>query len=196
MATLSTAAPDPAHQRKVRRNLVILALVCIAPMLASYALYYLWRPGEAKNYGELLQTTPVPEIAQAADNGPFAALKGKWTLLMVDAPACAKPCADKLWQMRQLRLTQGKEMERMTRLWVVDGDGPPDAARLAEYEGTIALPAAQIPGLMRLLREGDPTAHLYVIDPLGNLMMRFPKDPDLNRVKKDLLHLLKVSRIG
>jgi hypothetical protein len=35
-----------------------------------------------------------------------------------------------------------------------------------------------------------------VIDPIGNLMMRFPADPDLNRVKKDLVHLLKVSRIG
>lgn len=196
MATLSTAVPDPAHQRKVRRNLVILALVCIAPMAASYALYYLWRPGAAKNYGELLPPTPVPELAQAAAGDPLASLKGKWTLVMVDSPDCAKPCADKLWQMRQLRLTQGKEMDRMSRLWVVDGDAPPDPVRLAEYEGTLAVSATRIPGLMTLLRDREPSAHLFVIDPLGNLMMLFPQDPDLNRVKKDLIHLLKVSRIG
>jgi hypothetical protein len=180
-----------------RRSLVILALVCIAPLVASYLFYYVWRPEGARNYGELIAPTPVPELAEAsADVAPFDALKGKWVMVVVDQGACPEPCQARLWLVRQLRLTQGKEMDRVARVWVVTDEVPPDPVLLAEHEGMVLLKPAQIPGLMTLLDAREAADHIFLVDPLGNLMMRFPKDPDPNRMKKDLIHLLKVSRIG
>ncbi len=193
---MSTSASESAHQKRSRRSLILLALVCIAPVAASYFFYYVWRPEGVRNYGELIAPTPVPEIAGTGPSGPTAPLKGKWILLMADSGECGEPCRAKLWQLRQLRLTQGKEMERLERLWLVDDERTPDGALLREYEGTQVLRQGDIPGLAALLKDRSPRDHLFVIDPIGNLMMRFPKDPDLNRVKKDLIHLLKVSRIG
>jgi hypothetical protein len=193
---MSTSLSESAHQQRSRRNLILLALVCIAPVAASYFFYYVWRPEGVRNYGELIAPTPVAEISNAGASGPAASLKGKWVLLMVDSGECAEPCRSKLWQLRQLRLTQGKEMERLERLWIVDDARSPGGALLREYEGTQVLRQEDVPGLAALLKERSPRDHLFVIDPIGNLMMRFPKDPDLNRVKKDLIHLLKVSRIG
>lgn len=193
---MSTSVSENARQQRSRRSLVLLALVCIAPVAASYFLYYVWRPEAARNYGELIPPTAVAEIAGATASGASAPLKGKWILVMVDGGDCAEPCRTKLWQLRQLRLTQGKEMDRVERLWLVDDARTPDGALLREFEGTRVLREADIPGLSSLLKARSPRDHLFVVDPIGNLMMRFPKDPDLNRVKKDIIHLLKVSRIG
>ena len=180
-----------------RRSLIILAIICVAPLVASYLLYYGWRPEGSKNYGELIAPTPVAELASAAAADPqVVALKGKWVMVVVDPGGCPEPCRARLWLVRQLRLTQGKEMDRVARAWVVTDDVTPDPALLAEHEGMVVLKPAQVPGLMSLLEARAAQDHVFLVDPLGNLMMRFPKDPDPNRMKKDLLHLLKVSRIG
>lgn len=194
---MSTSTSDAATKRG-RRELIGLALVCIAPVAASYFLYYGWQPSHFKNYGDLIPLAPVAALApvpKAAPVDDLAALRGKWLLVMTDAGACEKSCRDKLWQLRQLRLTQGKEMDRIVRVWLVD-----DAAAVrpldADYEGTVVLPRSRFPELANMPAPASPRDHLYVIDPIGNLMMRFPKDADLNRVKKDLIHLLKASQIG
>jgi hypothetical protein len=194
---MSTSTSDAATKRG-RRELIGLALVCIAPVAASYFLYYGWQPSRFKNYGDLIPLAPVAALApvpKAAPVDDLAALRGKWLLVMTDAGACEKSCRDKLWQLRQLRLTQGKEMDRIVRVWLVD-----DAAAVrpldADYEGTVVLPRSRFPELANMPAPASPRDHLYVIDPIGNLMMRFPKDADLNRVKKDLIHLLKASQIG
>jgi hypothetical protein len=186
-------------KKKFRRELLLLAAVVIAPVVASYLAYYVWRPQTFKNYGELL--APAPIAALSVDASPVAPaeladLRGKWVLLSVDRAECAENCRQKLWQMRQLRLTQGKDMDRIARAWVVVDGGVPDPSLLAEFEGTVVV----APSVSQLLASppapGSPTDHLYLIDPLGNLMMRFPKDADPNLIKKDLAHLLRVSRVG
>ena len=193
---MSSSSTDSSRNRG-RRSLVILALVCVAPLVASYLFYYVWRPEGSKNYGELIAPTPVPEFASpAAGNPQLAALKGKWVMVVVDAGGCPEPCRARLWLVRQLRLTQGKEMDRVMRAWVVSDEVTPDPALLAEHEGMVLLKPAQVRGLMSLLERRAARDHVFLIDPLGNLMMQFPKDPDPNRMKKDLIHLLKVSRIG
>jgi len=166
-------------------------------MVASYLFYYVWRPEGSKNYGELIAPSPVAELAAPSAADPvLAALKGKWVMVVVDDGACPEPCRARLWLVRQLRLTQGKEMDRVARAWVVRDDVAPDPALLAEHEGMVLLKPAQVPGLMALLQMRAARDHIFLVDPLGNLMMRFPKEPDPNRMKKDLIHLLKVSRIG
>lgn len=188
-------------RRRPRRELWLLLLVTVAPIVASYLAYYVWRPAGFKNYGELIAPTPLGGIAAApgaAGSTPFDAadLKGHWVLVMVDSGDCAARCRDKLWQMRQLRLTQGKDQDRVARAWLVDDDVPPAAELLKEYDGTVTVPVKASPLLGKLPADAALREHLFLVDPLGNLMMRFPKDADPNRIKKDLTHLLKVSRIG
>lgn len=196
---MSTSVPV-ANRTSARLKLLLLALVCAAPVIGSYLLYFVVPPeGGKKNYGELIPIVavsalaPRPGVPVPTDLAPVT---GKWLLVMVDSGACDDGCTKKLWQIRQLRLTQGKEMDRVVRVWLVDDGVTPREALGKEYEGTVVFPRSRFPELARLPATGTPRDHLYLIDPLGNLMMRFPADPDLNRVKKDLVHLLKVSGIG
>lgn len=191
-----STSPSESAQRSARRKLVILALLCIAPVAASYLLYYNWRPAHTNNYGELIPPVPLEDFTRAEATGDLAGLKGKWTMVIVDSGECSGPCRNKLWQLRQLRLTQGKDMDRVARAWLVDDEATPDPLLLENYEGTVVLRASQVPALVRNLAGREPRKHIFLIDPLGNLMMRFPESPDLSRVKKDLTHLLKVSQIG
>ena len=126
---------------------------------------------------------------------PFATFD---PLLQVDGGTCAAPCRDKLFAMRQLRLMQGKEMERVERVWLIDDQAPLETTLMREYDGTRFVRAdAKI--LSGWLPVEDSTAiqdHLYLIDPRGHLMMRFPKDADPGKVKKDIGKLLRASSIG
>lgn len=177
-----------------------MAVICAVPVVASYLAYFVWQPSHFKNYGELIPQTPLPELeaVQTAADDPLAIPpKGHWTLLMVDSGRCEASCQTKLWQMRQLRLTQGKDADRVSRAWLVDDGETPAPELLREYGGTVLIPGEGGGGLAgRLPAERSPRDHLYLVDPLGNLMMRFPRDADPNRIKKDLIQLLKVSRIG
>ena len=124
------------------------------------------------------------------------ALKGKWVLLMVDSGTCDAFCRQKLFQMRQVRLTQGKDMERIERTWLVDDDARPSDALVAEYQGTRVVAARGNPMLSRLPADASVRDHIYIVDPLGNPMMRYPRDADTSKMKKDVTRLLKVSGAG
>jgi hypothetical protein len=172
----------------LRNKLVLIGAVCAAPVLAGWILYLShWTPRDTGNYGELISPRPL--------SGPaLEALRGKWVLVAFDAGACDASCERKLYFMRQARKAQGKELERVERLWVVTDAAAPRAELLAAIEGTRILQlksfaaAADFPG--------NPVQHIYLIDPLGNLMMRFPPDPDPSRTVKDLQRLLKYSKFG
>jgi len=165
----------------LRNKLLWVALVCIAPLVLGTAAYLLgWSPGAPSNYGELIPPRVVP----------LTELRGKWVLVSFDAGACDAYCERKLYIMRQVRRAQGKEMERIERLWVLTDAAKPRADALAASEGT------RISRNKNFDFPGNTPDHIYVVDPLGNLMMRFPRDPDPSRVIKDLQRLLKVSRFG
>lgn len=165
----------------MKSKLVLIALVCAAPLVLGTAAYLLgWSPGKPGNYGELVPPRAVPAA-------PFAALRGKWVLVSADAAACDAYCEKKLYFMRQARRAQGKDMDRVERLWLVSGAGAPRAELLAAIEGTRVV-ALEDPAFTR--------EHIYLVDPLGNLMLRFPRDPDPSRMIKDLQRLLRYSRSG
>src|SRR5438132_502246 len=125
--------------------------------------------------------------------GPLVALRGKWVFLTVDAAACAAACERKLYVVRQVRRGQGKDAERIERLWLLTDGGKPRAELLAAIEGS-HLAAADAELLKSL--PGNAPEYIYLVDPLGNLMMRFPGDPDPSRLIKDLQRLMKYSRFG
>ena len=187
-----TQADSP---RRGLKTVVLIFLVCLVPLVASYLVYYLWPPKSRMNYGSLIDPRPLPSSPLARPDGSafvFADLKGRWVMLQIDASSCAEACRRKLYQMRQVRLTQGKDMGRIERVWLLRDDGPVDAVLLRDYQGThLARAAGAVIGAFPA--ERDPVDHIYLIDPLGNLMLRFPKDADPSRMKSDLERLLKVS---
>lgn len=190
---------ETARRRGARRVLLLLALVCIAPIVASYVIYYGLRPSARVNYGELLVTAPAPDIAGVDGEGAplrLAALRGRWVLLTADDATCDARCEGKLYATRQARTMQGAERERVVRLWLRPADAPaPPAAMRAAHPDLTIMRAEQrqwdaLPG------PGGARANIYLLDPLGNLVLRYPADPDIKGLAKDLERLLRASQIG
>ena len=164
-----------------RLKLAGLFFVCAAPFVLAWMAYLFgWAAGTTSNYGELIVPRPL-------SGPPFEALRGKWVLVTTDGAACDAVCEKKLYFVRQVRRAQGKDMDRVERLWLLADGGTPRPELLAAIEGA------------RVAAFKDANfspGHIYVVDPLGNLMMRFPTDPEPSMVIKDLQRLLKASRIG
>lgn len=190
-------------QASGRWKLFAILAICAAPVVASYLAYYVIKPQARTNYGALLdpRSYPMPALdASTLDGKPggLEAYRGKWIMLQVNDADCPQACQDKLFQMRQLRLTQGRDQDRIERVWLVTDRQPVTTLLLREYDGTRLLRVkpqalqAWLPGTAGT----TPADHIYLIDPLGNLMMRFPKNGDPNKIKKDLTRLLKASSIG
>ena len=193
---MSGAKPRTPERRGV---LLLLAAIALLPLAAAYGLYFFWRPSKFTNYGELLAPTSLADtVVRQADGSTFdfVSLRGKWVLLMVDSGKCDAFCQAKLYRMRQVRLTQGESMQRIERAWLIDDDSAPSARLLAEYAGTQQIRAQGSPLLKRLPAQGSVRAHIYVVDPLGNLILRYAGDADAMGMKKDITRLLKISRIG
>jgi len=170
----------------VRANtkLALLFAACAAPFVLAWLAYeFRWGAGQSGNYGELMAPQPVA--------GPLAPLRGKWVFVTFDAAACDATCEKKLYVVRQVRRAQGKEMHRVERLWLVTDGGKPRPELLAAIEGSHVAPAD--PQTVKAFFGGQ---QIYLVDPLGNLMMRFPPEPDPAKVIKDLQRLLKYSRFG
>jgi hypothetical protein len=119
-------------------------------------------------------------------------------MLQVDSGECGEVCQGKLFKMRQLRLTQGKEKDRIERVWLVTDNTPLESILMREYDGTrmLRVDAAAAGKWLPVDTGKQAVDYLYMIDPLGNLMMRFPQEGDPNKMKKDIGKLLKASRIG
>ncbi len=187
-----------------RKTLWLVAAVCIAPFVASFAAYYFYQPDGRVNYGELMADQQLPAAALKLTDGKafaLAQLRGKWLFVTVDDAACDAYCEKKLWQIRQVRKTQGKYPERIERVWLITGGGQPAPRLSSEFEGTwlvnVAGSAAAGSAVLEALpHAGTLTDHIYLVDPLGNLVLRYPRAADPSRMKKDLDRLLRVSRIG
>lgn len=188
----------PKAARTNRRTLILLLVVMCAPFIASYLLYF-WevRPGSI-NYGELLEVKPVSGTGlNQLDNTIFRMrqLRGKWALLTVDSGSCDEQCRKKLYYMRQVRLVQNKEMNRIERVWLIDDNETPDPKILDDFKDSWYISAKDSEILASIPTKESQRDHIYLIDPMGNLMMRFPKDPDPTKMAKDVKRLLQVSQM-
>ena len=190
-------------KKKTYWTLFLVIAACAAPVILSYLTYYVIKPQTRNNYGDLIdpRAYPIPDLGSTDLEGKPASLeqfRGKWILLQVDAAGCDKGCQQKLYYMRQLRLTQGKEMDRIERVWLITDDAPLDIGLMKQYDGThlLRVDPQKLAAWLPVVDGTKASDHLYMIDPLGNLMMRFPKDPDANKIKKDITRLLKASGIG
>ncbi len=195
---------DPEKARKRGRwKLFAVLMVCAAPIILSYLTYYVIKPSGRTNYGTLIdpRTRPIPAMPSTTLDGRPRELKqfaGKWIMLKVGGGECGEACQKQLFAMRQWRLMQGKNMSRIERVWLVTDAQPLDTQTIRQYDGMHLLRAPQdiVNGWLPAEAGTTPASHIYLIDPLGNLMMRFPADPDVRKVYKDIAKLLKASAIG
>jgi hypothetical protein len=211
-----------AHDRRQRRILIGVALMFFTPLALAFYLYYgkFWHPGARVNAGELIQPArPLPSLALplaaeaavspgagAAAGAPPAGetnpqfLKGKWTLLYIQHGRCDDECRKHLYDTRQVRLALDREMPRVQRVFIGDGDCCELAELKAAHPDLIAVraSAADEPLLALLpVREGAVNSHrIYLIDPLGNAMMFYAPSVSSKGMLEDMKRLLRLSSIG
>jgi hypothetical protein len=182
--------------------LLVLA-ICAAPVIASYLTYFVIRPEGRTNYSELIQPQrPLPGTLPLTDLQGRAvspeSLKGQWLLVVVSNAACDAACEKHLWLQRQLRETLGRDADRVDKLWLITDGATPRPETLAgvttNTDATVlrvprpALAAWFEPAAGRALED-----HLYIVDPLGNWMMRAPPDAEPAKLKSDVVKLLRAS---
>ncbi len=201
------ADPVQAARRRTysgRIKMLLVLAICAAPVLASYFTYYVVRPQGRTNYGVLIQPTRgMPALELATLDGepmPASALRGQWLLLTVGPAACNAGCERRLLLQRQLREMLGRERDRLDKVWLVtDGAAlaTPLRASLEAGAGTpVKVLRADAAAVARWLQPAAGQAlqdHLYIVDPLGEWMLRLPADPDPARARRDLERLLRAS---
>ena len=196
------AQADEARTVSGRWKMLLVLLVCAAPVIASYFTYYVVRPESRRNYGELV-TPPVdmPDVQARDLNGApvsLKSLKGQWLLVSVGSGACDDACQKNLYFQRQLREVLGKDKDRLDRIWLISDEQPVPPALMSALNQAQAL-RVDAAVLHNWLKPADGHAlseHLYVVDPMGNWMMRFPARMDVNsasKAKRDLERLMRAS---
>jgi len=183
-----------------RLKMFIVLLVCAAPVVASYLAYFVIRPEGRTNYSELVEPLrPIPAALPLTDlqGRPVAAesLKGQWLLVVVSGGACDSRCEHYLWLQRQLRETLGREKERVDKVWLIDDAATPRSATLDAIAGATVLrvPRDALAGWLAPAPQRTLEQHVYIVDPLGNWMMRVPVDPEPAKFKRDVEKLLRAS---
>lgn len=196
----ATAVRERPDARTGRWKMLAVLLVCATPVIASYFTYYVIRPEGRRNYGELIDPQrPLPAVAALAADGSrteLLALKGQWLLLSVTGGACDAACQQHLYFQRQLRESLGREKDRLDRVWLVNDQAAiPDALNTA-LQGATVLRVAGLEQWLQPAAGQRLSDHLYVVDPMGNWMMRFPANMDASgaaQAKRDLERLLRAS---
>jgi len=193
---------DPRRVRHGRIKILLVLLVCAAPVVASYFTYFVVRPQARSNYGTLiLPTRAMPALPLRALDGSAVdaqSLKGQWLLVAVGPSGCDAACQQRLYMQRQLREMLGRERDRIDKVWFVTDAGEPSAALRTGLGSDPAMHLLRAPRqALAAWLEAEPGRsledHLYLVDPMGEWMLRLPADADPARVKRDLDKLLRAS---
>lgn len=193
-----------------RRSLTpfwVLLTVTALPFIAAWIVYFnpsLLGDRSTSNHGTLVTPPrPIPQMQlETLDATGFdtAALAGNWTLLTVADSNCDGDCETNLYHLRQIRLAMGEERKRILRILVLNDPATTEAIRkrVAPFEGTVVV-TGPAPARDRLLEtlagSGDATNRVFLIDPLGDLMMAYPPVPSARDVLKDLERVLEVVQL-
>lgn len=202
MPDLQAGSVGVTRTKHGRWKMLAVFLVCAAPVVASYFTYYVVRPSTISSFGELINPQrPTPPFKVSTLDGQtvqLQALKGQWLLVSVAGGACDAMCQNHLYLQRQLRETLGKEKDRLDWVWLVNDDAPVlDTLKSALKDATVLrLPADKLATWLQPSTGHQLTEQLYLVDPMGNWMMRFP--PGFNaesarKAKRDIERVLRAS---
>lgn len=196
------AVATAQRARHGRWKMFGVLLICAAPVIASYFTYYVVRPEGRRNYGELIdpqRTMPQVDATSLDGNAvSLASLKGQWLLVSVAGGACDADCQKHLYLQRQLRESLGKEKDRVDWVWLVNDAAsvPAELAPALQKATVLRVDGAALGAWLAPAEGHRPAEHLYVVDPMGNWMMRFPAAMDTAgaaKAKRDLERLLRAS---
>ena len=188
-------SPNSPDRRRGRLALGGLALVFLGPLAVAIAWYFIGGGpgGGGVNYGTLIE----PPLSLDAREHFDAGLRGRWTLLVKVDGGCDTACREAIETLRQVRLATGREIDRIERALLLPADVAPDDEIVGTDPDLVVLQAgenAAAPAAVALAPL--PGAHVYVIDPIGNVILRYPLRPERKPLLADLKKLLKLSRIG
>lgn len=193
-----------------RLTVILLVLMFVVPVGAAIVLHSVegsWHPGRSVNFGELV--TPVRALKdlqlETTEGKAFTEkdLQDVWTLFYIDSSDCDKQCEENLYEVRQSRLGMGGEKERIQRVMLLTDNSKLAAMKplLDEHIGMKVVTAKDMAAVLKYFEFKDeaPAAkaqRVYLIDPFGNLMMRYKAEQGPRDLVKDLGRLLKYSKIG
>jgi hypothetical protein len=198
--------PEQISQGRTTRGrlkMLLVLAVCAAPVVASYVTYFFVRPEGRTNYSTLITPTRgLPDLAlRELGGGQFKAsqLRGQWLLVAVGPSSCDAACEKRLFMQRQLREMLGRDRDRLDKVWFLTDSGmPSDAVRNATQRSNVPVTTLQV-SREALSQWLAPAAgqqledHLYLVDPLGEWMMRMPANAEPGRVKRDLDRVMRGS---
>lgn len=201
--SMPAPALDDRRTAHGRLKMLLVLLVCAAPVIASYFTYFVIRPEGRTNYSQLIQPLqPVPADLALTDlqGQPVkaATLKDQWLLVVVAGAACDAGCEKNLWLQRQLRESLGREKDRLDKVWLInDTEAPRSDALQAVAAGVPAtvlrVPASALAAWLQPAPGHAIEDHMYLVDPMGNWMMRVPAQPDAAKLKRDIEKLMRAS---
>lgn len=206
---MTPATPETPGPRSPRA-LIALILVFLVPMALALILYLAgWRPeGRALQHGELLEPArPLPDVRLRMPDGtavPLSAWRHRWVMLYAGRLPCDATCGAALDKLHRVWLAQGREAERIRLAFLVLSGSPEDLRQMVATHAGLTVVSGEggaIEQLARALVSRDGTAldgrhRLYIVDPLGNLVLSYPADADPTGIRKDLARLLRLSRVG
>jgi hypothetical protein len=193
------------------RTLAVLAALFLLPLVMAFCTYYGtgWRPSAHVNHGQLISPArPLPAVAlprisleTGAPGAPAATtalFRGRWSLVYVGGGDCDSACREALYVMRQTHLGLNADMTRVERVFLVSRDCCNRAFLAREHAGLAVLDASVPPqeSLLALFPHQGREQTLFVVDPLGNLMMSYDVRDNPRGLLEDLKKLLRLSHIG
>ena len=196
------ALADARRTARGRWKMLLVLLICAAPVVASYFAYYVWRPDARRSYGDLIEPQrPIPDIdATDLQGRPVAlpSLQGQWLLVTVGGGACDARCEKHLYLVRQLWAGLGKDRDRVDWVWLVDDAAPvrPSLLPGLEHATILRVDHAKLAQWLAPAAGHRLDDHLYVVDPMGHWMMRFPPTSDFagaTKIRGDVDRLLRAS---
>jgi len=207
---MSRPEEDAAAVARGRRQLLLIAALFFVPLMLAFLLYYGpgWRPSAGTNKGDLLTPAiPLPPVALRRPEGTLAdadVLRHKWTIAYLGDGTCDERCRQALHLSRQSRIALNKDMDRVQRVFLVTGHCCNSGFLAAEHPDLVVLLLADDAASQALLAkipafdgvEPASAGRLYLIDPLGNLVLSYPAQAPDKALLTDVQKLLRLSHIG
>lgn len=188
-----TDAASSGPLRRGRQTLYLLIVLFFLPVAVAFYMYYGadWRPVGQTNHGELL--APVKALPAGAE-----AMREKWSIVYVGAGACGEACREALVFARQTRLSLNQDMQRVERFFIATGECCDSQYLDTQHLGLkrIEVPDAATSALVAAFPPKDRDHSLFIVDPLGNLVLRYDVRESPKGLLTDLRKLLKLSHIG